>query len=301
MAPLGYDELTRQTVLYDGTHTWILLGDSWQLQPTVTTPGAVRTATTVNAGMAYDPQSRRLLMYVRGLQPTCVPPHSDLGQPCGAYRKPQTWGWDGRDWHLFPGVAPDDGIDIALDRSSNRPLLLSRAAGACGTRTWLWTGARWVEARGTDPPLTAASTAELSSEPRTGGVLMVSATPPGASVKFKGCPISDTTWLWTGGAWHDTHVAGPAVLTAQSAALGPDLAGRRVLMVTQRAQTWSWNGTSWSRLRPAHAPSERIGPALCWDGARDRLLLVGGLGAGPPLQRADTWSWTGSDWLRLSA
>jgi len=66
-------------------------------------------------------------------------------------------------------------------------------------------------------------------------------------------------------------------------------------------QTWTWNGTTWTKRHPAVSPSPRTGAAIAWDGATHQLLLFGGsripfTGGG---FLAGTWVWTGTTWTRL--
>jgi hypothetical protein len=61
--------------------------------------------------------------------------------------------------------------------------------------------------------------------------------------------------------------------------------------------TWTWNGTDWTRLSPTHRPLARWRVAMTsWSHA----LLFGGLGkAGVAL--GDTCAWNGDDWVHRSS
>ncbi|TMD06297.1 MAG: hypothetical protein E6J03_05575 [Chloroflexi bacterium] len=66
------------------------------------------------------------------------------------------------------------------------------------------------------------------------------------------------------------------------------------------ADTWIWDGHSWSQRHPLHSPSPRRGPAMASDPAGGGVLLVGGTGPkGEAL--ADNWEWDGTDWQLLAA
>lgn len=63
--------------------------------------------------------------------------------------------------------------------------------------------------------------------------------------------------------------------------------------------TWTWNGSAWSRRTPAGPqPSARYGAALAYDAARRVLVLFGGHAPGLGYLN-DTWGWDGTSWTRL--
>jgi hypothetical protein len=57
------------------------------------------------------------------------------------------------------------------------------------------------------------------------------------------------------------------------------------------AETWEWNGTSWTQRLPAAAPWPRWGHAMAYDGVRGRTVLFGGIGSG---NFGDTWEYDGA-------
>lgn len=65
--------------------------------------------------------------------------------------------------------------------------------------------------------------------------------------------------------------------------------------------TWSWNGSIWTRLHPAHNPGPRNGAAIAYDPATRQVVLFGGISnansGGTPIL-GDTWTWNGSDWTQ---
>ncbi|HEX6493474.1 MAG TPA: hypothetical protein VF112_08165 [Candidatus Dormibacteraeota bacterium] len=66
------------------------------------------------------------------------------------------------------------------------------------------------------------------------------------------------------------------------------------------ADTWIWDGHSWSERRPVHSPSPRRAAAMSSDPGGGGVLLLGGVGPGGDAL-ADTWEWDGTDWRQLSA
>jgi hypothetical protein len=65
------------------------------------------------------------------------------------------------------------------------------------------------------------------------------------------------------------------------------------------ADTWEWNGTSWTLRTPPTSPPGLIGAAMVFDSSRGvSVLFGGGLTAG--LAPAATWEWDGSVWTQRS-
>ncbi len=62
--------------------------------------------------------------------------------------------------------------------------------------------------------------------------------------------------------------------------------------------TWTWNGSQWTKRTPAHSPSPRYGARLVYDPTTQSLLLFGGADASNQFF-GDTWAWTGSDWIAI--
>ena len=58
--------------------------------------------------------------------------------------------------------------------------------------------------------------------------------------------------------------------------------------------TWAWNGSNWTQLRPATSPSARHGHAMAFDRKRRRVVLTAGYGQSRYLN--DTWLWDGKNW-----
>jgi hypothetical protein len=60
--------------------------------------------------------------------------------------------------------------------------------------------------------------------------------------------------------------------------------------------TWTWDGTGWTKAAPAHSPPARERSTMAYDPARGQVVLFGGDG-GPG---NDTWTWDGTDWAQLA-
>ncbi|MGH9018503.1 MAG: Kelch repeat-containing protein, partial [Acidimicrobiales bacterium] len=60
------------------------------------------------------------------------------------------------------------------------------------------------------------------------------------------------------------------------------------------ADTWTWNGVTWTEQFPAVSPPARDGASMAYDAATGDMVLFGGLSADGDL--ADTWIWNGLTW-----
>lgn len=59
-----------------------------------------------------------------------------------------------------------------------------------------------------------------------------------------------------------------------------------------------WDGAHWDVRQPATFPSARVGHAMCYDSARQVILLQGGVSGST--RRRDTWTWNGASWQRVA-
>ncbi|MCC6781211.1 MAG: hypothetical protein IT457_00085 [Planctomycetes bacterium] len=121
-----------------------------------------------------------------------------------------------------------------------------------------------------------------------------------------GSLLSDT-WEFDGLRWHArSPLHSPPPLLAHAMAYDA-VRGRCVLFGGARAtpdssavaETWEWDGTDWTQLRPATAPSARLGHAMAFDWVRSRVVLFGGRNAGS-VHESDTWSFDGNTWTRIA-
>ncbi|MBK7585959.1 MAG: hypothetical protein IPI67_37960 [Myxococcales bacterium] len=62
--------------------------------------------------------------------------------------------------------------------------------------------------------------------------------------------------------------------------------------------TWTWNGTTWTKLSPAVSPPAGYSHCMVYDSARQRVVLVGGQNATTFFY--DTWEWNGSTWTKAT-
>lgn len=60
--------------------------------------------------------------------------------------------------------------------------------------------------------------------------------------------------------------------------------------------TWTWDGTVWTKQSPATKPPGRAGFGMAYDSARGRVVIFGGSSANGFLN--DTWEWDGTNWTQ---
>ncbi|HEV8065610.1 MAG TPA: kelch repeat-containing protein, partial [Acidimicrobiales bacterium] len=113
------------------------------------------------------------------------------------------------------------------------------------------------------------------------------------------------TWTWDGTNWAEASpTTSPPPLAGASMAY--DAASGQMILFggydnlrgPSYNETWSWDGSTWTELSPAHSPPELNQAAMAYDPATATIVMFGGLGAGGDLQ--GTWTWDGSDWTEQS-
>ena len=68
---------------------------------------------------------------------------------------------------------------------------------------------------------------------------------------------------------------------------------------TELADTWTWNGSAWTKLSPATSPPALRGASMVYDAATNNVVLFGGLSATGLV--ANTWTWNGTTWTEQTA
>jgi galactose oxidase-like protein len=107
------------------------------------------------------------------------------------------------------------------------------------------------------------------------------------------------TWTWNGSAWTKQHPAtspparGAAAMTYDAATGDIVLFGGNSISGHghQFGDTWTWDGSTWTKQHPATSPPGRSGASLAYDPATGNAVLFGGFLHG-------TWTWDGSTWTK---
>ena len=64
------------------------------------------------------------------------------------------------------------------------------------------------------------------------------------------------------------------------------------------ADTWTWDGSTWTQQHPAVHPATRIQAAAAYDAATSSVVLFGGQGTSSGRLLGDTWTWNGTIWTQ---
>src|SRR5215472_3621620 len=102
----------------------------------------------------------------------------------------------------------------------------------------------------------------------------------------------------------DSGRLGQATATSPPATTGGSMAydaATHNLVLFRGSQTWTWNGSTWTRQHPATTPPSRGSASMAYDAATRTVVLFGGLSRNCGHTCAhlnDTWTWNGSTWKR---
>ncbi|MCI4339971.1 MAG: PKD domain-containing protein [Thermoplasmata archaeon] len=190
-AAMAYDARDGYVVLFGGTGSAGVLGDTWTFQygrwtQVATTPATAPSPRT-GMGLVYDPVDSRVILY--GGAGATGAPLSD------------TWSFAGGVWtNLTPtiGAAPPARFSagFAFD-SIDHTAILFGGSGVCGVScadTWSYVGSHWsnlTASVGTNVP-SARSAATLAFDDGRGVTVLIGGQ--------NGAPLSDT-WAYAHGVW----------------------------------------------------------------------------------------------------
>lgn len=284
---LVFDPWRGVIVLFGGSAASEYLDDTWAWDGTNwsnRTPGDPRWRPPSRAGhaLAYDEQNERVLV---------VGGFSGSGAALG-----DTWQWNGEMWTAAGTPEARSAHALTYDSERGTALLFGGKASAELGDTWERNGTAWVNVTPDVSPLARSAHALAYDSARDRAVLF------GGSSAAAG--YLDDTWEWNGGtkSWglRPSNASPPA---RRGHALAYDSArGKAVLFggvgATLFADTWEWDGITWTDVTPGSSPLSRQGHALAYDSARERVVLFGGLMGTTPL--GDTWEWDGSAWVNAT-
>jgi hypothetical protein len=101
--------------------------------------------------------------------------------------------------------------------------------------------------------------------------------------------------------WIDLGNGGPSNRRGHAAAYD-SVRGRTTffgggIFQTGFADTWEWDGYSWSEATPATSPQPRLHHSMVFDAARGRIIMFGGQDENG-FRYGDTWEWDGQSWTQ---
>jgi hypothetical protein len=182
---------------------------------------------------------------------------------------------------------------IAYDPGSRLVVLFGATEGDPKPTTWTWDGQSWTEQH----PQSSPTSGLLAYDWSTSSMLLFGTTYP---------EIQSQIWSWRDGNWVQLH---PTAQPSNTAAgyvftFGSDAHSKHVLAFAGccaqsvlPSQTWSWDGSSWTPLRPKTMPSNRVYVNFAYDVAIQSTVLFGGYVNGSGNQSNDLWTWDGQTWV----
>jgi hypothetical protein len=129
----------------------------------------------------------------------------------------------------------------------------------------------------------------------------------GNTVLFGGIPATGRdfgdTWTWDGSTWtKQAPATSPPARTG--ATMAYDAATGTVVMFGGDpkktsvnhvlADTWTWDGSTWTKQAPKTSPPGRDEASMAYDAASGTVVLFGG--SHPDGLLGDTWTWHGHTW-----
>jgi galactose oxidase-like protein len=190
---------------------------------------------------------------------------------------------------LSPPLSPPAGADraMAFDAAISKLVLFDGD-------TWTYDGSTWSRQ---SPPTTP---------PFAGGSMVYDAA-LGKIVLFAG-----STWFYDGTTWTQQSSAATVPVSGDAAMAYDPSIGKVVLFGGGTgsfgdvlAQTWTYDGVTWTLTAPATSPPARTGATMAFDPAIGRLVLFGGNNGNgdlicQPSALDDTWTYDGSTWTPQS-
>ncbi len=234
--------------------------------------------------MTYDPARREVVLF-----------GGDGGLLHG-----DTWTWDGATWNEeTPSTIPParSGAAMVFDAAIGEVVMFG-GYGESGFLhdTWTWNGSDWTE-RSINHWPPARGSFGMAYDARRGEVVLFGG---------QGLTLLHDTWIWNG-SWR-FRPATDSPSNRRDPGMAYDVArgqvvlfgGGRVLLNESTdskylRDTWTWDGSTWTRLSPALSPPERYLMGMAYDVSHRQVVVFGGYNNGAYL--GDTWIWDGTTWI----
>ncbi len=298
---MAYDPVRGVIMMYGGSQDTSVLGDFWEYdgvdwkQPV--NGGAVTPPPLAQPAMAFDDKHGHIVMF-GGFTAT--------GNPTNAT---YTWATNAMTgatgWFRPPSFAanppPVRGGAALAASVSGHPILFGGAGigGALIGDSWTIDNTNaWVRV---DKPPGRSFLGMVTDLARDRIVLFGGYAQGGGR--------NNDTWEWSNEGWQRLD---PATTTPPppmgSFGMAYDETHRATVVfggnISDTApmfngNTYTWSGTTWTKLAPAQTPSPRQRPAMTFDPATRQVLLLGGE-VGNSVLLADTWLWNGTTWSQGS-
>ncbi len=288
-----YDTARNRMTLFGGRDATQFFADTWQLanNPGPLNPGLAwerKTTTTAPTArnsndLAFDTARNEIVMFGG----------YDLGYLA------DTWTFNGTTWtQKTPANSPPARSThaTAFDAARGNTVVFGGFNPTLGrlSDTWTWDGSNWTQVATTTQP-SPRMFARMSYDATRQRVVLFGGSDAVNSF------LSDT-WEFDGSNWTLVAAAGTGPSARQCVMMCFDpLRNETVLFgggtnALVDAQTWAWNGTTWTQRTPANAPTPRWQGSMAFDSSRGKVVLYGGASAGWATNYSDTWEWDGANW-----
>lgn len=252
------------------------------VEPTLTVPTELVLGQTF--GLVYDPVLERVVL-VNGALENAAPRPTEL------------WSWDGDAWELVDASGPLARSFGSVARDPERGTIVVHGGltsdGAPIDETLEWDGRDWTAQAWSEEGPGAREGSGMAWDEAGRRLLLF-----GGSVDQA---LRGDTWAWDGTTWSEVATTGPQ---ARFVSLMTDTRPGGILLQGGHwvdgndggflADTWHWDGASWSDVSGAAGPGSRVNGPGTWDDSRDGVVLFGGGTDETGEPAADTWLWDGA-------
>lgn len=202
-----------------------------------------------------------------------------------------------------PATSPTlNNFSVVYVPITNQVMLFGGTGALCSptcyatNQRWLWTSTNWNLGLTNRPPTGAAS--RMSYDPLRGTTLLTGGHAGTLS-------ITQQQYEWDGKAWGRHPLAPEETARARHilvATLDETLMYGGATEMSEAAaplgDTWTWNGTVWTRRAESSSPPARADAGASYDSARHVVVMFGGRTASGLLD--ETWEWDGAAWTQRS-
>jgi hypothetical protein len=290
---MSSDSARRKIVLFGGykitgeyfADTWEWDGAEWREH----TPSPDAPPPRSNASLVYHREADQMLLFGG---------FDGAERPLG-----DTWIWADRGWtEESPTLSPPPrgGQAAVYDPSRNRVLLFGGFGFTFLDDLWAWDGAAWSPIM--TPARTPSARADpgLAYDPVNERALLFGGASLGPSDTIV---IRNDLWIFDGTAWRELTPEEPWPAPRIRSAMVFDEARSSAIIfggvgddpLAPFDDTWTWDGSSWSRFGGDSSPSPRHASGAAYAVGRESMLLFGGSSSTEGATR-DTWEWNGRRW-----
>ena len=212
-----------------------------------------------------------------------------------------SWEGDRTGWQRIADIPARDHHALAEDGSGGVVMyggIPPERSSPWPNDTWRLKDQKWSRIATDGPPGRGRTALAYDSQRRQivlfGGV----SAPPGPDQPQT---FFNDTWTWDSQRWRRVAEAGPrgryahGMVYDEGAGVVLLYGGAAAHRDAPLGDMWQWDGERWTEIPLTGAtPGHRYQPVMVYDRARDRTVLIGGIG-GP----SDTWEWDGRLWRQV--